>query len=153
MGNVIAKRIEKRRLRSVVPKDVPVFSLKDLGTYARVSNVYDGDTLHLTIRLDSKFHRFRCRLEGIDTPEMKGSSNSEKYAACVARDYLRSLIDDQIVWAEFGAMDKYGRPLVSIFKDRLYVNKHMIDKGHAVTYDGGKKKEWTNSSGIVYPTF
>jgi len=124
-------------------KKVGIFSLEDIKTYARVSNVYDGDTLHLTFYLDNRLVRFRCRLGGIDTPELRGKTIDEKTMACDARDYLRKMVDDKIVYVEFGKMDKYSRPLVNLYKNGNNVNQLMIIKGFAVYYDGkGPKCQW-----------
>ena len=58
----------------------------------KVTSVYDGDTLTIAARHSQQgpAYLFSVRLEGIDTPEIRGaSSEGEKRAALAARDALR----------------------------------------------------------------
>ena len=38
--------------------------------------------------------------------------------------------------------DKYGRLLVKVWVDDIYINGLMVDEGLARPYDGGKKAAW-----------
>jgi endonuclease YncB( thermonuclease family) len=145
----ITRRINRARLRNIVPSEIKTFSFHEHKTYAKVSNVYDGDTIHLTFFYRNQPVRARCRLALIDAPEIKGETDNEREAAVKVRDYLRNLIDNKIVLAHLGRMDKYGRPLVDVYLNGLYINQHLMDKGYAKQYDGGKKEDWAGvHSGI-----
>lgn len=49
--------------------------------------VVDGDTLELEVDLGFDIrHTIRCRLEGIDTPEIRGGTAETKAAGFAARD-------------------------------------------------------------------
>ena len=43
------------------------FSLKNTECYARVVQIYDGDTITAVIPLFDNFYKFSIRLNGIDT--------------------------------------------------------------------------------------
>ena len=63
----------------------------------RVIKVYDADTSTIASKLpydESPLYRLSVRLNGIDTPEIKGKgiSDEEKEAAKIARDYVSNLV-------------------------------------------------------------
>jgi micrococcal nuclease len=111
---------------------------------AYVVSVYDGDSI--TVILDMGMgvqKKAKCRLFGIDTPEIRGKTVREKTAAKVARDRLRELVNEQTVLIESIAKpDKYGRLLVRVWKEDLNINELLIEEGLARSYDGGKKAGW-----------
>ena len=54
-----------------------VFPIK----YGKVVKVYDGDTITIAAKFpntDGPIYRFSVRLDGIDTPEIKGKTQAEK---------------------------------------------------------------------------
>ena len=113
----------------------------------QVIKVYDGDTFTLAGHLPydgSPLYRFSVRLNGIDCAEIKGKTEEEKEYAIRARKELEDLIMDKTVTLKNVKNEKYGRILADVFVGDLHVNKHMIDKGLAVEYDGGAKttKSW-----------
>ncbi len=137
------------------------FTFDGVRTRAYVANVYDGDTVRLRFEHGGRIVQWRCRLDGIDAPEMKPLKTShggdekkiaaEKIAAVAARDALEAKLGRGFVTACFGKNDKYGRPLVRLFVGSgadFDVNRWMVDKGYAVLYDGGKKvkKEYVEIS-------
>jgi endonuclease YncB( thermonuclease family) len=120
-------------------KDVRKFSLEGLEFDARVASVYDGDTITVVFKMkvDSEYCKWNCRLNGIDTAELKTGNHKEE--AIKARDFLREKILDKVVRIKCGDFDKYGRLLVQVFQDNIDINALMIDSGHAKAYFGGKK--------------
>ena len=107
-----------------------------------VIKVYDGDTFTLAGHLPydgSPLYRFSVRLNGIDCAEIKGKTEEEKECAIRARKELDELIMGKQVTLKNVKNEKYGRLLADVFVGDLHVNKHMIDKGLAVEYNGGKK--------------
>lgn len=112
-----------------------------------VIKVYDGDTFTLAGHLPyegSPLYRFSVRLNGIDCAELKGKTEEEKECAIRARKELDSLIINKTVVLKNVKNEKYGRILADVYVDNIHVNQHMIDKGLAVSYDGGAKttKSW-----------
>jgi endonuclease YncB( thermonuclease family) len=109
---------------------------------AKCVDVYDGDTVTLAIRFKGENFLLKCRLLGINSPEMKPplkdpNREAVKREAVKARDYLSGLILNRIVYIECGKWDKYGRMLIRIRigkRDRKTVNQIMIDEKLAVPY-------------------
>jgi len=109
----------------------------------QVIKVYDGDTITIAARLpykESPLYRFSVRLNGIDSPEIKGKTAEESTVAKEARDELSKLILHKHVSLRDTKTEKYGRILAEVYLDDLHINKWMIDQHFAVEYDGGTKK-------------
>ena len=114
----------------------------------KVIKVYDGDTITIASKLpynNSPIYRFSIRLLGIDSPEIKSNTNTEKQMALLARDALANMILDKIINLKNISTEKYGRILADVYLDDLHINQWMLDNNHAVPYDGGRKQrpiEW-----------
>ena len=120
----------------------PWFNLEGEMMRAKVVDVYDGDTVTLVFKFGSKMWRDKCRLTGIDTPEIRTRDADEKVRGLMARDWLRTQILDKKVWVECGKWDKYGRLLCTIYLTSDFqqsVNQELINHGFAVPYLGGTK--------------
>ena len=84
----------------------------------QVIKVYDGDTITIAAKLpynDSLLYRFSIRLNGIDSPEIKGSSEDEKAAAQVSKRALENLILHKYVVLKNQSTEKYGRILADVY--------------------------------------
>ncbi len=125
-------------------KDIPEFSLCGLILNGKVVELYDADTCKIVLPVQNSFYKFTCRLNGIDTPEMKPlktkpNRDNEIIWAKKARAELLKLIcsDDKcfenldikkeeivstleknkrLVTVKCLEFDKYGRLLVELFK-------------------------------------
>jgi len=109
----------------------------------RVIKVYDGDSITIAAKLpfdDSTLYRFSVRLNGIDTPEIKGKNADEKEAAKLARDALSNLILNKNIILKNVDNEKYGRVLADVYLDELHINEWLIKERYAIRYDGGAKK-------------
>ena len=83
--------------------------------------------------------RCRCRLVGIDAPELR--RDSPRGAA--ARDALAALTTSARLRAWSFGVDKYGRLLVQLeLPDTRSVSQVMIESGHARPYAGGTRTPW-----------
>ena len=94
-------------------------------TSGKVIKVYDGDTFTLAAKLpntDGPVYRFTVRLNGIDTPEIKGKTATEKELAKRARDALSSLIMNKIIILKNVETEKYGRLLSEVYVDDININ-------------------------------
>ena len=114
-----------------------------------VIKVYDGDTITVANKLPiyhcNDMFRFSVRLNGIDTPEIKGKNDDEKEAAKVAKNALSEKILHKYVVLKNVSTEKYGRILADVYLGDLHINKWMLDNRYAVSYDGGTKiapKSW-----------
>lgn len=150
--------------------NTPTYSLKGIRTNCNVLRVYDGDTVWIALPIHGKIYKYRCRMYGYDSPEMKPSlkhpdREGEIHAANEAKLYLESLLSNQHVEAEMMEYDKYGRPLVRLYikspslpsclcrcvhtNTFIDVNKTMIDNGYGYPYTGGKKQRQTYEEELV----
>jgi endonuclease YncB( thermonuclease family) len=150
-------------------KDVPEFSLCGLTLQGKVVECYDADTCKIVLPVQNSFYKFTCRLNGIDTPEMKPRKDkpnreNEMIWAKKARGELLRLIclnnscfdnldikkeevnnmlenNKRLIIVKCLEFDKYGRLLVELFGDdkNKSFNNILVEKNLAVNYDGGKK--------------
>jgi len=123
---------------------VPKFSFEGTKCAAKCVKVYDGDSFHFAMNFHGAPVVLTTRLFGVDTPEVRGPS---RVAGLVARDFVRSLILDQVVVIHCGAFDKYGRVLVNVFYPGqdgqvLDLASQLIAARLAVPYFGGTKAQW-----------
>ena len=113
-------------------------------TGGEVIKVYDADTITIASKLPydaSPLYRLSVRLNGIDTPEMKGKdvSAEEKEAAILARDFVSNLVLHKHIRLENIESEKYGRILADVYLGDIHLNELLIRERYAVKYDGGTK--------------
>lgn len=112
---------------------------------ALVVSVYDGDTIKLQFKhpcLDKEYI-FNCRINGIDTPELRTRNKKEKEMGYKVRDCLRTEILNKIVSIKCGPFDKYGRLLVDVHtENNINISDWLIKQGYAKSYHGGTKEKW-----------
>lgn len=133
-------------LQSRTTKNTQSLNFNNYKTDCKIVDVYDGDTCKGIFEFRGKHYIFKFRLAHIDTPEMRTTNAKEKEMAIIARDRLRTLILDKIVYVECGNYDKYGRILATIYLNSNVisgtksVNQIMLDEKLAVKYEGDKKQ-------------
>lgn len=128
-------------LKPIEWKDTVPFTFPITG--GQVIKVYDGDTITIASKLPyyaSPLYRLSVRLNGIDTPEIKGKTEDEKEAAKNARDAVSNLIMQKYVSLKNIQSEKYGRILADVYIGDINLNQWLIDNRYAVAYDGGSKR-------------
>ena len=78
---------DKRKL-SITDETIPVFNLDNYQGYAKVTDVYDGDTFKACIILHNRVLKFNFRTIGYDAPEIKPPKdipNRDKHIAMAKR--------------------------------------------------------------------
>ena len=95
----------------------------------KVISVYDGDTITVAayLKSDPQCYKFKVRLNGIDSPEMRGSSSNEKQHALQSRDALKEIIMDKIITLDITGLEKYGRILATVYHNGENMNQWMLD--------------------------
>ena len=140
------KEIEVKKTRIIKWEDTTAFAPPITG--GQVIKVYDGDSITIAGYLpmnNSPLFRFSVRLNGIDTPEIKGKTEEEITVAKEARDALSNLIMHKEVTLKNIGIEKYGRILADVYLDELCINDWLIKERYAVKYNGGTKippKSW-----------
>jgi endonuclease YncB( thermonuclease family) len=143
--------ISKRRLARLDPDKIENFNFMGSGYQIKVCSVYDGDTITGIMKFRGKYGKFKIRMEGYDSPEMKPPlSDPERVyeieAAKQAKEVLQTLILNKIVEGECYGTDKYGRLLMTIFYKEKNINKLMIDCGYGYAYEGKSKTKFDKSN-------
>lgn len=110
----------------------------------KVIKVYDGDTITIASKLpydESPLYRLSVRLNGIDTPEIKGKdiTDEEKEYAKYARDFVSNLVLNKYVILKNIKSEKYGRILADVYIEDLHLNSLLVKERYAVNYNGGTK--------------
>ena len=107
---------------------------------------YDGDSFDLTLDLgfDLVTHR-KCRIDGVDTPELRGGTDDSKAAAKVARDMAHLFVgeglvkEEDVVFVSENYTGKYGRPLGDIEVNGQSLREYLIERNYGVPYHGQAK--------------
>ena len=124
---------------------LPSYSLaKSFGDYNNAIYVqnYDGDTI--TFNLPSLHpiigEKISIRVNGIDTPEMRGKCEKGKYDAKQAQQMVADILKDaeQIILKNM-ERGKYFRIAADVIADGENLGDILVEAGMAVRYDGGKK--------------
>jgi endonuclease YncB( thermonuclease family) len=151
--------------------DLVRFNLFGITTFAKVIEIYDGDTFDLAIliptdqlcqtRKTSKTKsgiclitnnwspmvmRFKCRLDGLDAREKKDTKGLE------AKEMFSKFIENKIIKCNLMGYDKYGRLLVQIYSDSVgiqthfvYLNEYLLQRSDLfLPYDGKTKLEFSS---------
>ena len=103
---------------------------------------YDGDTITFNL---PNLHpiigkKIAIRVNGVDTPEIRGKCDKEKYDAKQAQGMVEEFLKDaeRIDLKNMGR-GKYFRIVADVYADGENLAEALIDSGMAVKYDGGKK--------------
>ena len=147
-----------------INNDTKYFSMNDICIIAKCVDVYDGDSIKIVMpfiidnNITNNLFKWNCRINGIDTPELRTKNIKEKQYAQLIRNALREKILNKMVYIKCYKFDKYGRLLIDIFIDEDYnyenINKDncsekllnianwLINNNYAKKYNGGKKSKW-----------
>ena len=115
---------------------------------AEVVRVLDGDTFDVRAQIwVGHFIETRVRLNGIDTPEIRGKCEGEVQMARAAKSALEKMILQQPIYLTNIENGKYaGRVLAEAANaDGADIATYMIRNGFARKYDGGKRMGWCHS--------
>jgi endonuclease YncB( thermonuclease family) len=154
----------KETFRQFGGATTPEFSLNDVKTYARVISCYDGDSIGLVIPMFNTFYKFKIRIMGIDTCEMKSKNKANKDLAIKARNRLLELItkrpidplvintkkhiDDllnkevYLVYVHCLEFEKFGRVLAHLYEDETSTKSYediLVEEKLAYRYMGDTK--------------
>jgi len=109
-----------------------------------VIDAVDGDTIRARVQVwPGMMAEGLIRIDGIDTPELRGKCEAEKQAAAAARDYLRGMLTGEPLVYDVRP-DKYGGRYLArvVTAQGIDVARSMIAVGLARPYSGGKREGW-----------
>ena len=129
-----------------------MFSLQAAPEYgtvivSRVISVYDGDTFRVDIDSLPPIvgKNIPIRLNGVDTPEIRGKCKYEKDLAIKARDFVRNkLANAKEIKLNNLQRGKYFRVVANVMVDGVSLEQELLEKEFAYKYTGGKKSSWCN---------
>jgi endonuclease YncB( thermonuclease family) len=114
-------------------------------TVSKVISVYDGDTFRVNIDSLPPIvgKNIPIRVNGVDTPEIRGKCQYEKDLALKARDFVRSkLANAKEIKLTNLQRGKYFRVVANVLVDGVSLEQELLDNKLAYSYDGGKKLSW-----------
>ena len=116
-------------------------------TVSKVISVYDGDTFRVDIDSLPPIvgKNIPIRLNGVDTPEIRGKCQYEKDLAIKARDFVRNkLANAKEIKLNHLQRGKYFRVVANVMVDGVSLEKELLENKLAYKYTGGKKSSWCN---------
>ena len=112
---------------------------------SKVISVYDGDTFRVDIDSLPPIvgKNIPIRLNGVDTPEIRGKCKYEKDLAIKARDFVRNkLANAKEIKLNNLQRGKYFRVVANVIVDGVSLEQELLDNELAYKYSGGKKSSW-----------
>ena len=117
----------------------------DTLTVSTVISVYDGDTFRVNIDNLPPIlgQNIAIRVNGIDTPEIRGKCQKEKILAIQARDFVKDklLNAKQITLANI-KRGKYFRLVADVLIDGQSLTDLLLVNKLGYRYNGGRKLIW-----------
>jgi micrococcal nuclease len=117
---------------------------KSFGNYQGAIYVrnYDGDTI--TFDLPGLHpiigEKISIRVNGIDTPEINGKCEKEKYGAQQAKNMVAGILkDSKKITLRNMERGKYFRIAADVIVDGESLAGMLVEAGMAISYSGGKK--------------
>jgi len=114
-------------------------------TVSKVISVYDGDTFRVDIDSLPPIvgKNIPIRVNGVDTPEIRGKCQYEKDLALEARDFVRGkLANAKEIKLTNLQRGKYFRVVANVVVDGVSLEQELLDNELAYEYSGGKKLSW-----------
>jgi len=115
---------------------------------ARVERVIDGDTIEATafIWLGQSV-TIRVRIDGVDTPELRGACAAERAKAEAAKLYLERRLGHAEIVLTAVRHDKYGGRVRANVRDaKGDLAPALIAAGLARAYAGERRKTWCGTT-------
>lgn len=122
---------------------LPAQELIKLQNFNKVSlaSVYDGDTfkVYLACKYPIFCKAIPVRVRGVDCPEMRGGTPETKAAAKAAKTFTKQFLRGGKILLRNCGRDKYFRLLCEVKVNGADLGTALLERGHAVPYDGGTK--------------
>ena len=114
-------------------------------TVLEVTSIYDGDTFRANIKGFSAVigEHMSIRINGIDTPELRGKCDEEKQLARLAKQFtVERLRAAKSVVLKNIKRGKYFRLIADVYVDGVNLGEQLVRQGHAIRYKGNTKQTW-----------
>lgn len=114
-------------------------------TILEVISIYDGDSFRASIKDYPPIvgEHMAIRINGIDTPELRGKCEKEKQLARKAKKFtVGHLRGAKSITLKNIKRGKYFRLIADVYIDGSSLGGLLLQNGHAVKYTGKTKQEW-----------
>lgn len=114
-------------------------------TITEVGTVYDGDTFFVSIKNWPAIagEHIGVRVNGVDTPEMKGKCERETRLARQAKQFTVSFLRKaKTIQLKNLARDKYFRIVADVYADGKSLAQELIKRDLGYEYYGASKQSW-----------
>lgn len=130
----------------------PSTAASDTRTIAQVISVYDGDTFKAEAMIwPGLTWKGNIRVEGVDTPEIRGKCDQERSLAIQARDFVIEKIGKTVVLENVKHGKYAGRVVATVLlEDGSNLANILIDAGLGRAYNGGKRLSWCSPADSGY---
>lgn len=131
---------------------------------ARLSSIYDGDTMRLDVDRGERLWSMGCkyRLYGVDTPEISRCSDEEKEYGFSSRSFVNSVLVSNQSQGPLTISTHHGQgkydwlveiyvslgPKLEQLDGLMSLHDLIILRGHGVPYTGGTKLSWSERKQI-----
>jgi micrococcal nuclease len=112
---------------------------------SEVTSIYDGDTFRANIEGSPPIvgEHIPIRINGIDTPGLRGKCDKEKQQARLAKQFTAErLRAAKSITLQNIKRGKYFRLIADVYIDGSNLGELLIKHGHAVKYDGDTRSNW-----------
>ena len=136
---------KRRQLMNATYKETPKYTIKNYKTWAKVIRIYDGDSCYVALFIEDKMVKIPCRLQGIDTAEIRSDNPREVMHAKRAKEFLTNIVSDKLMWVHIHKTEKFGRYLTTLYNNKtesINVSQLILGAGLGYEYNGGKKVEF-----------
>jgi micrococcal nuclease len=117
-------------------------------TVSEVTSIYDADTFRATIDGWPAIigERISIRVNGVDTPEMRGKCKEEKDLARKAKQHTVNLLrSSTTIKLKNLKRGKYFRIVADVYADNQSLSESLINAGLGIPYFGKTKtRSWCN---------
>lgn len=126
---------------SIDAKDISYGNAK----VSEITSIFDGDTFRANLKGFPAIigKHMSIRINGIDTPELRGKCDKEKQLARKAKKFTveRLRATKNIVLKNI-KRGKYFRLIADVYVDGVSLGEQLIKHGHAIKYSGKAKPNW-----------
>lgn len=146
LGKFLDELRSDKQLKQTTYETTPTFSLNGKKCKGKILKIYDGDTLWIALPVLDQIYKYKARMYGYDSPEMKPLvtlSNRDDIIANAekAKKRLEELtLCLDLIDVELLDFDKYGRILIKIYNNGVCINDQMVQEGFGKPYFGGHKE-------------
>jgi endonuclease YncB( thermonuclease family) len=121
----------------------------------KVLSVYDGDTLSVAFRWHGQLMRWKIRVLGVDTPELRGTSGLMKIVALKAKQFVLDNYVGKLVKISCSDFGSFGRLLahIQLLEDTETLTERLLAAHLGIAYSGERRTKAEKEKAIELQLF